>query len=94
MTPASAGLPGHKVSSHTGAGAQHTQTLISLSSLCSPDEDSCQKFVPFVGVSELRGQQGLRGEVQCTVLLMLGVLWSVLAGGKGRPGGAVFQCLW
>ncbi|NXL82786.1 PACS2 protein, partial [Leptocoma aspasia] len=25
----------------------------SLSSFCSPDEDSCQKFIPFVGVSEL-----------------------------------------
>lgn len=37
-------------------GTQHTQTLTSLSSLCSPDEDSCQKFVPFVGVSVLRGQ--------------------------------------
>lgn len=77
LTPASAGVPGHEVSSHIGVGAQHTQTLTSLSSFCSPDEDSCQKFVPFVGVSVLRGQQGLRGEVQCTVLLMLGVLWFV-----------------
>lgn len=62
LTPASAGLPGHKVGHHTAIGAQHTPTLTSLSSFCSPDEDSCQKFVPFVGVSVLRGQQGLWGE--------------------------------
>lgn len=30
LTPASAGLPGHKVGSHTAVGAQHTQTLTSL----------------------------------------------------------------
>lgn len=32
-------------------------TLTSLFPLCSPDEDSCQKFVPFVGVSVVWGQR-------------------------------------
>lgn len=53
---------------HRALGAQHTQTLTSLCSLCSPDEDSCQKFVPFVGVS-VWGQwavwAGGRGAVLC-----------------------------
>lgn len=63
------GSLGHKAR-RIAHGAQHTQTLTNLSSICSPDEDSCQKFVPFVGVSVLRGQQaigagggGRRGEV-------------------------------
>lgn len=52
------GSLGHKAR-RMAHGAQPTQTLTSLSSMCSPDEDSCQKFVPFVGVSALRGQQAI-----------------------------------
>lgn len=56
--PPAWGSLGHKASL-MALGTQHTQTLTSLFSLCSPDEDSCQKFVPFVGVSVLRDQRAI-----------------------------------
>lgn len=65
------GFPGYKA-----LAGQHSQTLTSLSFLCSPDEDSCQKFVPFVGVSALRDQQAIWAGMERgnTALLMLGFM--------------------
>uniref|UniRef100_G1MXE5 Phosphofurin acidic cluster sorting protein 1 n=1 Tax=Meleagris gallopavo TaxID=9103 RepID=G1MXE5_MELGA len=38
------------IAGRVGQHGRRAQPLTSLSSLCSPDEDSCQKFIPFVGV--------------------------------------------
>lgn len=52
-------LPDWQSPGYKALAGQHTQTLTSLPFLCSPDDDSCQKFVPFVGVSTLRNQQAI-----------------------------------